>query len=282
MDGIQLVRVSLQRRNGRRSTTIPKIIKEYNDRSGTDPITLITAPGMTQEITCFKITQSNPILLRIDMDRSSSRFWSWDAPIKSAQHGGTKKNVSSIHSGLEGLVRELNLDPTTLCMQSAYDQVAKAYFQIKGVELKNSGTFPAKDKDFILAELRRHFDKERMFTVAPASNEPLNAAAKAITDVNFMGDIQFKKDESKAQNPTLNETAVRFLTHVVTQRSGQRIVQMTLKEIVNEFNRESAGIYRSTCVLPFLQPFIDEGMVVSVNSQTLRMDLIRIAERLKL
>ena len=283
IDGMQLIRISLHKRNGRRANTIPKIIKEYNEKSGTDPVVPVKASGMDQEIACFKIGQTNAILLRIEMDRSSSRFWSWDAPLhKPTARSGSKRLGASIHTGLEGLVRELNLDPSTLCMQSAYDQVAKAYFQIKGTELKNSGAFPAEDKEFILAELRRHFDRERMFIVAPPSKEPMNTAAKAITNENFMADFQFKKGNSSDQvaEPTLNETVVRFFTRVAPKRSG--VIQMTFKEILDEFNSESVGIYRRTCILPFMQPLIEEGVVEVVDSQSLRMDLERIRMNLKL
>lgn len=130
LDGYQLVRVSLHRKNGRRAGSIPNIIQEYNALSGTDPI--VPVQMAAQLVTCFKTTQppsNNPILLRIESDRvSSSRYWCWNA----AEETSTTKKPAKKGSfaGLEGLVRELNLDPTVLCMQSAYDQVAQAYFQV--------------------------------------------------------------------------------------------------------------------------------------------------------
>ena len=137
LDGYQFVRISLHRKNGRRTSTIFNVLHEYNALSGTDPITPVK---LTQQpITCFKTTQSpddNPILLRIDADRiSSSRYWCWDsAEQDTTAPVNTKACIKkkACFAGLEGLVRELNLDPSTLCMQSAYDQVAKAYFQVSG------------------------------------------------------------------------------------------------------------------------------------------------------
>ena len=55
LDGIQLVRVTLQRRNGRRASTIPKIIQDYNTLSGTDPVS--PTKVASELICCFKITQ---------------------------------------------------------------------------------------------------------------------------------------------------------------------------------------------------------------------------------
>ena len=137
LDGLQLIRISLHRKNGRRSSTIPNILQEYNSVSGTDPV--LPVKFAAQLITCFKPTQmpeDNPVLLRIDADRiSSSRYWCWDAAVEQDSAPAVKKSSKKgSFAGLEGLVCELNLDPSLLCMQSAYDQVAKAYFQVCWVE----------------------------------------------------------------------------------------------------------------------------------------------------
>ena len=131
-DGYQYVRISLNRRNGRRATTVPNVITEYNNLSKTHAI--VPVQVTSQLFTCFKPTQvpfDCPILLRIEADRdaSSSRYWSWNAV--SEQGRERKKPVKrGAFAGLEGLVRALNLDPAVLCMQSAYDSVSAAYFQV--------------------------------------------------------------------------------------------------------------------------------------------------------
>jgi hypothetical protein len=131
LDGYQLVRVSLHRKNGRRAGSILNVIQEYNALSGTDPI--VPVQMATQLVSCFKVTQmpsDNPILLRIETDRiASSRYWCWNAATETPASKKPAKKGGSF-AGLEGLVRELNLDPAVLCMQSAYDQVAQAYFQV--------------------------------------------------------------------------------------------------------------------------------------------------------
>lgn len=122
-DGTQLVRISLCRRNGRREANIPRIIDEYNRRSGSQPIVPIVVDGNSKAIVCFKANQpveSNPILYRIDWEKSSKRYWRWDAPDPK-----TKPKHQTVLAGLEGLVRELNLNPNNLCMNSAYDVISK-------------------------------------------------------------------------------------------------------------------------------------------------------------
>ena len=132
MDGYQYVRISLNRRNGRRATTIPKVIGEYNSLSKADRI--VPAKVAPQLITCFKPTQlpfDSPILLRIEADRdaSSSRYWTWSAASEPSSE--RKKPVKrGAFAGLEGIVRALNLDPAVLCMQSEYYSVSAAYFQV--------------------------------------------------------------------------------------------------------------------------------------------------------
>jgi len=134
VDGHQYVRISLHRRNGRRASTIANVISEYNALSETDPITPVKIDK--QLITCFKPTQmptNNQILGRIEVDRTmSSRYWHWNATPEKQEKTPRKGRT---FSGLEGLVRELNLDPAVLCMQSAYDAISASYFQVGGDSL---------------------------------------------------------------------------------------------------------------------------------------------------
>ena len=281
LDGIQLVRISLERKNGRRASSIPKIIDEYNAISGIDPITPVSMPGMAQLITCFKTNRSFDgisILQRIEMDRAtSSRYWNWNTVVEEK----TPKIKKSRFSGLEGLVRELNMDPSTLCMQSAYTQVAKAYFQIKGVELKNSGTFPESDKEFLLAELRRHFDRERMFIVAPPpAHKELTVAAKAITEGSTMDDLRFKAAKGDDRQKDISPVAVAYFEAMLPKWKDDTLVETTFKEVLAQFNCENAGIYRRTCIVPFMAPFTSAGSV-EITATGLRIDVERVFEQLK-
>ena len=127
-EGLQLVRVTLHRKNGRRAATIPRILDEYNRLSETDPIVPVHAFNLPAKVTCFKSTRSalsNPLLYRIEHDQNSSHkaYWSWE--LNTAPPSDVKVQKPALLAGLEGLVRELNLDPSTLCMQSAYDEITK-------------------------------------------------------------------------------------------------------------------------------------------------------------
>ena len=285
LDGTQMVRVSLQRRNGRRESTIPRLIQEFNTLSGTDPIVPCLFV-MTQRTTvqCFKATQQdNPIVLRIESDKmsGSSRYWSWDAEKEDKTQTSTKK---SGFAGLEGLLRnDLNLDPSALCMQSAYDHVARAYFQVYGTELKNSGNFHTKDKDFLLSELRRHFDNERMYIVSPNTQSALTPAAKAILDDGcIMGDLSFAREEDGAQGsaPVPNATTIQYLKKMLSRHETEEVVTVSLRDVLSDFNHESEGFYRRTCIAPFMAPFIASGAVELVAGDTLRIHTLHVAKQI--
>jgi hypothetical protein len=284
LDGLQLVRVSLERKNGRRAGTVPRLVQEYNEKSGTDPVVPVPMPGMEQLITCFKTSRPMdglPILLRIEMDCASScRYWRWDAPPKE-QEAPRKQSKKPRFAGLEGLVRELNLDPSSVCMQSAYEKVAKTYFQVKGTELKNSGTFLASDREFLLSELRRHFDRERMFIVAPPTNEDLNTAARAIiTDGRLMDDdVRFKAEHTPPKS-TPNLVVLDYFDTMLRVWADTPIVEVTFKQVLAQFNSENAGIYRRACVVPFMSPFTATGSV-EVTADCLRVHVPRVREQLK-
>jgi hypothetical protein len=287
IDGAQLVRVSLHRRNGRRESTIPRLIQEYNSMSGTDPITPCRfVPSQPTTVQCFKATQpDNPIVLRIESDRmaGSSRYWNWEAEPEGPV-AANKKSKKGGFPGLEGLVRtELNLDPSALCMQSAYDQVARAYFQVYGIELKNSGAFPIEDKGFILSELRRHFDNERMYIVSPSTHSTLTPTAKAILDdTSIMGDLRFMRADGVGHAPPApNGTVLRYLRKVLADENERdTVVTVPFQAILAEFNRESEGFYRRTCIVPFMTPFIATGAVVLASADTLQIHIRRVAEQL--
>jgi len=275
LDGLQLVRISLKRGNGRRESTIPRIIDEYNAVSETEPI--IPCTFASRSIHCFKTTDTSnpsPIIRRIEADRlSSSRYWSWDA---AAEEGKPSKGA---FSGLESLVRELNLNPSTLSMHSAYDHVSKAYFQVHGTALRNSGTFPAKDREFILQELRKHFDRERMYVVSPNLNTELTPAAKALTTPGFMDDLRFNATtESRSANHP-NDTVLRYFSNVLKDAKSTDFTT-SFKDILAEFNKTNAGMYRRACILPFMSPFLESNAVELVDENHLRIHTRMVADQI--
>jgi hypothetical protein len=275
LDGLQLVRISLKRGNGRRESTIPRIIQEYNSLSEAEPIT--PCPFASCTIHCFKTTNatnSSPIIRRIEADRlSSSRYWSWDAI---AEEG---KPTKGAFSGLESLVRELNLNPSTLHMKSAYDHVSKAYFQVHGKALRNSGAFPAKDRDFILQELRKHFDRERMYVVSPNVSAELTPAAKALTTPCFMDDVRFNAASDTRPGNVPNETVLRYFAGILSD-ADKEDVTVSFQDILIAFNSTNAGMYRRSCILPFMSPFLESRAVESVDETHLLIHTQKVARQI--
>jgi hypothetical protein len=49
-------------------------------------------------------------------------------------------------------------------------------------------------------------------------------------------------------------------------------------EIVDELNRQHAGLYRHTCVASFMQPFIQDGSVETSDGAHFVLDVARIAK----
>ena len=275
LDGLQLVRISLKRGNGRRESTIPRIIEEYNALSETDLI--VPCTFASSSIHCFKTTDTtntNPIIRRIEADRlSSSRYWSWDA---AAEEGKPRKGT---FSGLESLVRELNLNPSNLCMHSAYDHVSKAYFQVHGTALRNSGTFPVKDKEFILQELRKHFDRERMYVVSPNTNTELTPAAKALTTPGFMDDVRFNATQDNRPKSRPNDTVLRYFANILNEAKSTDVTT-SFKDILTEFNKTNAGMYRRACILPFMSPFLESNAVELVGDAHLLIHTQMVADQI--
>jgi len=134
-DGMQLVRVTLKRPNGRRANTVAKIIQEYNFISKTEPVVAVPFDKKDNKDTavyCFKTNSANgghPIVMQINADREagSVRFWSWSCSTETKvqpKPTKAKKTKQASFAGLEELVRcSLNLDPSKLNMHGAYDRV---------------------------------------------------------------------------------------------------------------------------------------------------------------
>jgi hypothetical protein len=141
-------------------------------------------------------------------------------------------------------------------------------FQIKGVELKNSGSFAAKDREFLLAELKRHFDRERMFIVSPNVHKELSTAAKALTETCLMDDLKFKASPSTC-GP--NTTVRRFFSQMLPRWRGSDTQDLSFRDVLAEFNSENEGMYRRTCVVPFMEPLIASGAVEVVGQDVLRV-----------
>ena len=138
------------------------------------------------------------------------------------------------------------------------------------MRLHNSGSFPLADREFLLGELKRHFDKERMFVVSPNVQKELNAAARAITDERLMDDLKFKEDAaagSAREGP--NAVVRQYFARMLPRWGNAERQRVTFREILSEFNHDHEGMYRRTCILPFMRPLVQSGVVEVCDSDTL-------------
>jgi hypothetical protein len=132
--------------------------------------------------------------------------------------------------------------------------------QVHGKALKNSGSFSAEDEVFVTAQLKHHFEKERMFAIAPNSHQGLSAAAKALVEAELMDDLKFK-ERSEETTARPNPLVLEYFARMLPQWRGAQTVVVTLRDVLSEFNRGNEGMYRRACVVPFMRPFTDAGAV---------------------
>ena len=147
-----------------------------------------------------------------------------------------------------------------------------------GKALKNSGSFSAHDELFITAQLKRHFEKERMFAIAPNTHTEFSAAVKALTQDDLMDDLKFKECAEEA-NPRPNSVVLSYFARMLPQWRGTVVV--TLQDVLSEFNRENGGMYRRACVVPFMRPFIDAGAVEITGGSSLLIHVERVDAQLQ-
>ena len=280
-DGTQLVRISLQRRNGRRAGTIPRIVEQYN-KTAAAPITVFKHP-----ITCFKLTQKpseNPVLLRIELDKQTSRYWTWSsqaspAPKKAAAAPPAKQLALCV----EQMVRDLKMDPSAMCTKSISDEIQAQYHEAHGGYIGD--VISAEQRAFVLKELHRYLQREKLFIVSPpvARSRQLDHHAHAILRPDsLMDDLKFKDDgDTKAQREGPNDTILRYLRSMMGRWEGRATVRLTSMEIVDALNSQHAGLYRHTCVASFMQPLIRDGSVETSDNTHFVLDVARIAQRIK-
>lgn len=94
------------------------------------------------------------------------------APHPKERHGRQGKAACDdyrgpIKMGLEGLARELNLNPAELDMKSAYISISRSYFAAHQKYLGASGQFNAADRSFLVDELARFFSDKLQYVSRP-------------------------------------------------------------------------------------------------------------------
>jgi hypothetical protein len=319
-DGNWYAKISLDRSHGRRLANIPNIITEYNNRMGSSGsnIDVVTLPSLQTPIICFKNTgpeAENLITRRIRSGgQGNSTFWTWDLKKKrkertvsaktlQQQTKNTKKATSTkttptnITTGLEGLVRELNLDPSTLDMQGAYTAVSRNYKLIKDTELCVSGQISPEDKALLLKQLARYFHKEMAYTSKPfdaikglrrPGQIDKTAAALAAANGGSVSDFSFIMEGDDATGTTLraitsdpnphvplepNDTICecfrRLISIWIQHPRTMETAEIATNDIVCLLNGGSmnGGAYRSTSIRGALRPFI-LGNLIRVKDTT--------------
>lgn len=330
-DGNQYVQMSLHRKFGRRAANIPNVIEEYNSKVEEQArIRPIKLTQQTPKVICFKTTgssESNAILFKISSDsRLNPSYWKWDlksdqkqskassaaaAPPKPAPKKRRKVDTNTpITTGLEGIARELNIDPATLDMQAAYTAISRNYLQTKGVQLSTAGQFNAEDRTFLKEQLSRFFHREMAYTAKPfeppkghgklgPNSQPNKTIAALVahnggsrSDFEFINGtkaeaLQQATPELKEPNPFVpahpNETisaCLRNMTSRWLRNPDLKTAEVTTADFMRELNGgHSCGAYKSTCVPGFLRPFIVDGLV-AIKDETQRPHsyIVRIQE----
>ena len=117
-----------------------------------------------------------------------------------------------------------------------------------------------------------------MFIVSPNTQKELSAAAKAITqnDSHLMDDLKFKASPSGVAGGP-NATVLSFFSQMLPKWSGIETKDIAVKDVLIEFNRHNEGMYRRTCVIPFMHPFVAAGAVEVLGSDVLRIHVDRAA-----
>lgn len=278
-DGTQLVRVTLQRRNGRRASTIPKIIEEYNKKTAA-PITEFKFP-----ITCFKLTNKvseNPVLLRIELDKQTPRYWTWSS--QSTTQTAKKKSLplpsKPFLSCIDQMVRDLKIDHSALCTKTISDEIQAQYHDAHGEYITSASP---EQRAFIVKELHRFLQREKLYIISPAArSRKLDHHAHAIMKPDsLMDDLKFKDDDDTTHTAGPNDTILQYLRSMQSRWEGQSTVRLTSSEIADALNHTNFGLYRHTCVASFMRPFIQDGSVQTINNNLFIIDVKRIAQSIK-
>jgi hypothetical protein len=329
-DGMWYVRVSLDRNHGRRAINVPNILEDYNEKvQERDRVVPAHLPQMASAITCFKTagpSSNNHILCRIKADsKTNPTYWRWDHKKLSevvVSAGSTTKlpkskskakqplETTPVRTGLEGLARELSLDPNGIDMQGAYAAISRNYFAATNTALPSSGQFNASDRDFLLNQLSRYFSKEMAFVAKPfgvssggkqqQKHQKTAGTIAALVAVNggISNDFEFicadpVSSPKMELNPFVpaepNESICTYFRQMLPNwlsRSQVDHVEIAVRDIVTALNGgNDGGTYRSTCIPGFLRPFVSEGLIKPVDKASARpsryiVDVKGMAEKL--
>ncbi len=191
-------------------------------------------------------------------------------------------------TGLEGLVRELNLNPSTLDMRGAYAAVSRNYFLTKQSELNITGQISAEDKAFLLKQLKCYFSRQLAYVSGPyeapkgfRKSNPIQKTMEALAannggtaeDFGFIrdGTASTSMHEETEPNPftprTPSESICKCFRHLTSfwakHPATYEKAEVATNDIVCILNGGSmgGGAYRSTSIRGLVRPFIDEKLI---------------------
>ena len=261
-DGMQLVRISLQKSNGRRAHTIHKIIEQYNKNAAADirPIAIAQRPA----VCCFKLSHPitlNPILVRIDAAKKSPSYWSWSC--NGVDAGAAKKRVALV-SLIEKTLGEMKVDSSTLPLERIYDEI-----QAKMDEEEEEG-----NTIDITQELRKYIGREQLYLVAP----PVAAAPRR--NLFGMDDLVFKETDELPEDSDAPSEPIKAYFRRMIPEWGE-VASVTAEQVTSALNWKSAGLYKRSCVAPFMRPFLKDGSVETDDYVHYTVHTRRVAEKIK-
>ena len=278
-------------------------------------IELKTIPQIQTPILCFKSngpSANNLIIQRIRANhKTNPTYWNWGQTKPTTKqttakptHGqtapkkvGNKKRTNSASSsssaptGLEALVRELNMDPSALDMRGAYEAITRNYYLIKRSDLSITGQLNAEDKAFLLKQLSCYFSKELAYVPKPfqtstgmkrkTTSVSKTMAALATINGGSTGDYAFiqseaedkeltRSDETEVSlrmstkpNDSISKCFRQLISTWIKTPGTSETAEITTNDLVCMLNGGSLsqGAYRSTSVRGLIRPFIEDGLI---------------------
>ncbi len=265
-DGVQLIRISLQKQCGRRLHTIPKVIDQYNRTAVADIKPIINQDGAS--VYCFKLSHpSNPILLRIAADKGTTRYWSWNTTTPQEK---SAKKYKALLPKIKQAIDGLKIDQSTLPVERICEELQ--------AKLEEDAVPEEEQSAVITQELKKYIGREQMYIVAPPPRQvPSRSAGSLLFQLD---DLLFKNDDEPTTTGP-NDTITSYFKKMLPEWEGMKTVCVTSSQVVATLNNNSEGLYRRTCVPVFMDPFIQDGSVETSDNVRFVIHTERIAEKIK-
>jgi hypothetical protein len=268
-NGLRYVQMTLLRNHARRAANLKNVVTEYNKAVGAQ-FRVVVEP---HKDAVFPPTDEWTAKIQ-----AGSGGWQWPAvtAVQSEVKPKSRKVVA-----LSALVESLGLDPRSLNMRGAEDEVMSRYRGELGKEPDFNGMYDEADANFILSVLRRCFAVELSFSIEPPKALP--GHVRASLD-GWMGDCLPDVMEREAE-PLEPATIVEFgaknrrKIEFRSSKPPQAIIVEYLRKMVREWSElgeyvlcagdlkfalnknHASGVYKTTDACGFMRPFVHDGCV---------------------